>query len=75
MSCIISFQSYQEIYVTLQRKRRDTKRGNLSVAFWVQKVLDFRQLLAVQALKAFMFEHGGMEDFVVLEAEMRRHQP
>ena len=36
------------------------------MAFWVQKVLDFRQLLAVQALKAFMFEHGGMEGFVVV---------
>ena len=36
------------------------------MAFWVQKVLDFRQLLTVQALKTFMFEHGGMEGFGIV---------
>lgn len=59
--------SYQEFYVTLRRKRRNKKRGNLSVAYWVQKVLDFRQLYAAFALMAFMLERGGIEGFVLGE--------
>ena len=37
------------------------------MAFWVQKVLVFRQLWTVVALRAFLLEHGGMRDFVVRE--------
>ena len=44
---------------------RRKSRGSLSVAFWVQKVLDFRRLESARTLKSFMFERGGIEGFVL----------
>ena len=58
----------EKIYINLQRKSRDKKKGKSKHGFLVQKVLDFRQLQTAQALTAFMYKHGGMEGFVVLDA-------
>ena len=52
-------------FIYLQRKKRRKSRGSLSIAFWVQKALDFRWLESIRALITFMFERGGIEGFVV----------
>ena len=59
-------------FIYLRRKKRRKSRGSLSIAFWVQKVLDFRWLESIRALKSFTFERGGIEGFVVGGDEMCR---